>query len=248
MYELIYPENAHIPGLKALWQEAFGDSIAEIDNFFATAFSPTRCLCIPAGNAIAAGAYWLDCRQDGRKLAYIYAVATASAFRGQGLCHRLMAGIHDALEARGYAGSILVPDAGLEALYRPMGYEFFGGMEEFSCQAGQPTALQEIGLEEYAALRRQYLPRGGVLQEGQSLRYLQTMARLYRGEDFLLAASVGEEFFAMELLGNRVKAPAILGALGHAQGRFRCPGKENFAMFRPIGPTPPPTYFALAFD
>ena len=43
------PRKGQIPALRALWREAFGDSDAFLDTFFATGFSPDRCRCIVEG-------------------------------------------------------------------------------------------------------------------------------------------------------------------------------------------------------
>ena len=79
------PTAAQQRQLRALWQEAFGDSDEYLDIFFGTAFSPNRCRCVAIEGKVVAALYWLDCACRGRKLAYIYAVATAKTHRGQGI-------------------------------------------------------------------------------------------------------------------------------------------------------------------
>ena len=82
------PALAHIPALRQLWQEAFGDSNAFLDGFFDTAFSPDRCLCVFEED-LAAAVYWFDCRFAGRKIAYLYALATKKSHRGRGIARAL---------------------------------------------------------------------------------------------------------------------------------------------------------------
>ena len=230
--------------LRSLWKEAFGDTDAFLDSFFETAFSPDRCRYIAIDGCVAAALYWFDCRCDGAKLAYIYAVATAKMHRGKGLCATLMANTHEHLKAAGYAGSILVPgEKGLFSMYEKMGYAPFGGMDTLTCQAAAPIALREISPAEYATLRLQYLPPHGVAQEG--MEFLATYATLYAGSDFILATT---EETGLELLGNTAAAPGILAALGKKEGRFRMSGKQPFAMYRPLTNTPAPSYFGIAFD
>lgn len=230
--------------LRRLWKEAFGDTDAFLDSFFETAYSPERCRYIVMDGCVAAALYWLDCRCDGEKLAYIYAVATAKMHRGKGLCRALMEDAHTHLKATGYAGSILVPgEKGLFAMYEKMGYAPFGGMDTLSCQAGTPIFMQEISPAEYAALRPQYLPHRGVEQDG--MEFLASYATLYAGSDFILAAT---EETGLELLGNTAAAPGILAALGKKEGRFRIPGNTPFAMYRPLTDFPAPGYFGIAFD
>lgn len=244
---LDHPTPERIPGLRQLWQEAFGDTQEAIGQFFDTAFAPERCLCIPEGSAVAAAAYWFCCGE----YAYIYAVATAKSHRGRGLCHRLMDAIHDELTRQGYAGAIVVPgEESLRQFYAGMGYGNFGGIREFTCQAGEkPAALREVETAEFARLRHTFLPAGGVVQEGENLLYLAQFARFYAGEDFLLAAAPqGDGLFGMELLGNADAAPGILTALGAKSGTFRTPGQIPWGMYKPLNRKNPPAYFGFAFE
>lgn len=230
---------------KALWATAFGDD-GWIDCFFRTAFREENTLSSLRNGQIAAGLAWMDVTCEGRKLAYLYAVATAPEFRHQGLCRELMAKTQEMLTSRGYDGSVLVPaDEGLRQMYADMGYRNFGGVRNLTVTAGAPVPLREISPEEYAALRREYLPQGGIVQEDGAIEYLAQSAKLCAGDDFLLAAAEEEP---MELLGDASQAPGILGALGKKQGTFRLPGTEPFGMFRPTREgTWVPGYFGLAF-
>ncbi len=247
-----HPSPEQTASLKALWQEAFGDTDAFIDSFFRIGYSPRRCMCIAEGTSAAAAAYWLDGSLEGRKVAYIYAVATAKAYRNRGLCRRLLNAIHETLAAQGYRCSVLVPDgSALAGMYAGMGYRFFGGMTELSVTAGaQAVPLSPVSPEEYMLLRRQYLPKGGIVQEGRSLDFLASYASFCAGADFLLAYQTENNTFrGIELLGNAAAAPGILAALGWERGTFRIPGSEPFAMWHPLTEdSPAPAYLGHAFD
>lgn len=238
--------------LRALWKQAFGDSDAFLDLFFSTAFAPDHCLCATQNGEPAAALYWLDCEADGRKIAYIYAVATGIKFRRQGICHKLMEKAHEILEIQGYSGTILVPgEPALEAFYAPMGYRCRTRLREVYCARGpEPIPLRPIDAAEYARLRREMLPPGAVLQEGAALSFLAGQAEFYAGTHLLLAARrEGETLFGLELLGDPAAAPGILTTLGCGSGQFRTPGEGRlFAMYRPLDNSPAPTYFAFAFD
>lgn len=244
-----HPHTGQIPALQALWQEAFGDSPAFIHSFFDTAYAPRRCLCITLEDTVVAAAYWLDCKYDDRPAAYIYAVATGKAYRGQGYCRLLMTHIHAHLAALGYAGAILVPgEPTLRTMYRAMGYQDLGGMEEQFAAARGHTPLWEISPEAYGQLRPSYLPLGGVVQEKENLTFLARHYRFYQGTGFILTAQVQNgSLFAPELLGNADPA-GILTALDAREGTFRVPGKQPFAMWHPLTAAPAPTYFGFAFD
>lgn len=245
------PGSGDIRQLRALWQEAFGDEDTFLNGFFETAWSPERSRCAVVEKDPAAALYWFDCSLGGRKIAYLYAVATAKRHRGKGLCRALMEDTHAHLREKGYAGAVLVPAEGLFAMYGSMGYRVCGKVTEFSCAAGEKAVKQEkIGAQTYTQLRKRFLPEGGVVQAGGSLAFLSTFASFYAGEDFCLCGSVENgTFFCQELLGNAQAAPGILRALGCETGSFRIPGEEKeFAMYLPFDDTEPPTYFGLAMD
>lgn len=245
------PTPVQISGLRALWQEAFGDTEDFLDIFFQTGFSPARCRCISHGDEIAAALYWFDCTMGTQKHAYVYAVATAGKHRGRGLCHRLMADTHALLKNAGYAGVILVPQQeSLRQFYAGMGYRDMGGISEFSCAAGNPIPLRAIGREEFALRRRLLLPEMGVIQEGENLLFLAAQVQFYTGDNFLLSAWEEKGILCgVEFLGDASAAPGILAALGCREGRFRTPGDGPFAMFLPLIPEAvTPAYFGFAFD
>ncbi len=247
-----YPTPEHLPALRALFQQAFGDTDTFLDAFYSTAFAYDRCLCVMVEDRPAAALYWLDCQWEGKPIAYLYAVATAQAFRGQGLCRALMEHTHTHLAHLGYAGTILVPGTEeLFQMYGKMGYRVCSQIREFSCQAGASAVpLRSIDGEEFCRLRRLYLPAGGVIQEDANITFLRTMADFYAGEDFLLAVDRNQTpLFAPELLGSPDAAPGILAALGLEKGLFRIPGADRpFAMYHSLGQSSMPTYFAFAFD
>lgn len=246
-----YPSPEQSDGLKKLWQEAFGDDEAFLEHFYTYGFAPDRCRCVSVDGQIAAALYWFDCSYQGKPLAYLYGVATAKNHRGKGLCRILTENTHKHLKYLGYAGEILVPAEGnLFQMYEKMGYSLCASVSEFTCQAGEtPVALRQVDAEEYCRLRRKFLPENGVLQEGDNLNFLQTLADFYAGEDFLATVYRGEPCIVPELLGNADAAPGILAALHKGKGRFRTPGDQKpFAMYHALSDLPAPDYFGLAFD
>ena len=234
-----------------LWKEAFGDTDEFLDLFASTAYADKRTNSIEIDGKTVAALYWFDCEYAEKKLAYIYAVATAKTHRGQGLCHRLMENTHRLLQPQGYAGAMLVPGSReLVRLYANMGYEPCTCVGQLSVMSRGFTDCVPIDQREYAILRRQLLPQDGVIQEGENLDFLEKQAQFYRGSDFVLAArKEGDRLSGLELLGNTEKASAIVGALGCASGEFRVPnGNTPFAMGLFFEEMPKPSYFGLAFD
>ncbi|MBQ8849075.1 MAG: GNAT family N-acetyltransferase [Clostridia bacterium] len=249
------PRREQLPELRSLWKEAFGDTDEFFSLFERTAFKKTRCRCITVGTETVAALYWFDCIYRDRPIAYLYAVATSKAHRGQGLCRALTEDTHRQLKSLGYAGTILVPAGeGLFAFYERLGYRICSYVDEFSCPASaQKAELRQISTDEYAKLRRKLLPVGGVIQENENLRFLQATAKLYAGEKFVFAGRCeGGILYASELLGDISAADEIVSALGQNEGRFRTVGNSRaFAMYHPLdgdASLPPPSYFGLAFD
>ena len=248
-----FPVPAQYPQLMALWQDAFGDSEEFVDGFFCTGFSPSRCRCITENGNVVAALYWFDVRYENQHFAYVYAVAVDKAHRGRGLCAALMEDTHSHLRLRGYDGILLMPQTdSLREMYGKMGYTTCTRMDDFSCDAGEePAALRRIGRDEYAALRRKYLPEGGALQEEENIAYLEMMAFFYEGPDFLLAAQkMGKHLYCPELLGSRDAGPGIVAALGCESGHFRSPGdsQPGTMLFPLVADVNPPRYLGLTFE
>ncbi len=246
------PKTEQISLLRNLWSEAFGDTDEFLDVFFGTAFSPDRCQCVTVGDDVSAALYWFNCECRGNRIAYIYAVATAKAYRGQHLCHKLMERTHKELKAQGYSGAVLVPvTPSLFGFYGGMGYKTCGYVSELKYKSGtDDIEIHRVEKDEYRKLRRMYLPEGGVVQERENLDFLQTQADFYVGEGFVLAARVEKgKFYGVEFLGDVEKIPHILKALGYSEGQFRTVGNARaFAMHCAFDDCEPPSYFGLAFD
>ena len=205
--------------LKQLWKTVFGDTDAFLDAFFSIAYSPDRCRYLTEGDAVVSALYWFDCEYEGGKLAYIYAVATEPNHRGKGLASRLMAQTHAHLKALGYAGAVLKPAKGLFPFYERLGYLPSGYIRRFTANAGDPIPVKELSCAEFSQMRRKFLPKNGVHQEGLTLEFLHSFAHFYASEDALVCASP-QEGVIFEYLGNPNSAPGILKTLGIADAEM----------------------------
>lgn len=239
--------------LRALWKEAFGDTDAFLDGFFRTGFSIDRCATAYRNGHLAGALYWFDCFWGERKLAYIYAVATAKAFRNQGVCRSLMEQCHQALSSQGYAGAVLVPvDRQVASLYEKLGYRNFGGMERIRIQAeGAPLSLRELTAAEYAAKKEAYLDENAIRQNGKLLAFLSTYVRFYEADGLLFCVATEEDSaWFQEFLGDVQLAPGVLQTLQVSKGHLRLPdGRTPFAMYRSFTQgTDLPTYLGIALD
>lgn len=247
------PTKRHIPELKALWKQAFSDTDEYIDAFFETAFSVERCLLAEKESKTVSALYWFDCEYLGKKVAYLYAIATFEKYRGKGFCSTLMNSAKETLKELGYSGALLMPsNKELFEFYGRLGYKEVCCVDEFSAVASRPTALHKIDAAEYFELRKKYLKPSHVVQEGVNIDFMTIQAEFYSGEDFILALeNENGEIFGTEILGNTSAAGGILAALGYREAMFRTVGKSKpFVLWQPLGtkPLPCPEYFGLAFD
>ena len=230
---------------------------------------------------VIAALYWFDCEFQGQPIAYIYAVATDKNYRGQGLCHALMEDTHAHLKKRGYAGAILSPaNESLFDFYGKMGYQTCAYAAELEISILNESVLDDsiykkelfiyekndltirkISKQEFAKLRRRFLPNTAVLQEKENLDFLEKQADFYAGENFLLTAQISDTsssqppilekyLHGIEFLGDKAVLPYILQALGCSNGRFRTIGTEKplgmYLSFKNIDILP--NYIGFIFD
>lgn len=239
--------------LLPLWNQVFGEYDGFWKMFLRTGYSPDRCRCILENGTVTAALCWFSVSVRSQKWAYVYAVMTHPCHRNRGLCRSLFAETEQLLTRQGYDGVLLVPaEASLRNMYRKMGYRDCTTVSEFSRTAGNTAIpLRTVAPEEYAALRRAFLPPDSAIQEGENLAFLAAQAELLAGSGILLAAwREDDTLHCMELLGDRNAAPGIVKALGCKEGHFRTPGKEiPFAMGKKLQENAVfPTYFGFAFD
>ena len=249
----INPSPSHIPALRHLWQVAFGDEDAFLDLFFSHAFSPSRCRCIMDGETVAAAHYWFDTECEGQKFAYLYAVATEPAYRGQGLCRQLTEDLVSLLTQRGYHGIILVPqNPQVVQMYRKLGYRDCTFMTEATIPGRNlGLSLRRISAGAYALLRRNLLPPRSILQEETNLDFLNSLYVFFAFGDSIAAVHLEEnKLICLEYLGNPDLAAGLVHALGCEVGIFRFSGPGRlFSQYMPLRPdTHQPAYFAFAFD
>lgn len=242
-----------VAALKNLWKQAFGDTDPFIHGFFTTGFSPMRCNTLEQDGHLAAALYWFDCLWQGRKIAYIYGVATDKAFRKQGLCRKLMDDTHEQLHEAGYAGAVLVPAADeLSRMYEKMGYRGFCPMvKKTVLPALTREEVKVITPEEYSRLRQDRISENGVGQDLNALRFYETYGKFYcAGSSVFSAAKEDDMLYVQEFLGDPGQLPGIAAALDCSAAQVRLPGGDNmFAMYRSFtNDQDMPAYFGIALD
>ena len=198
-----HPDDRDIPALRQLWQEAFGDDDAFLDKFFATGYSENRCRVVMQEGQAAAALYWFDCQWEGKKLAYLYAVATAKTHRGQGLCRKLMAFAEEELAKAGIETTVLTPgEPSLFRFYENLGYRtgFFRKRTPF--RGGEP-----ISLTEYNRRREELLKMPHMVCTERFLQYAQSIYDLKFYKTPTGIAAAGPRFTAEVLPEDLSDAP-----------------------------------------
>ncbi len=246
------PNEMQIPSLRSLWAEAFGDENEFLDRFFDVAYSENRCRVLTVDKSVKAALYWFDAEFQGKKIAYLYAIATEKKEQGKGYCTALMRDTHAFLRENGYCAAMLCPaNDSLFEFYRRLGYENATYTSEFQCfKANETVELKQISTEEYNSLRKAYLPFGGVIQEKETTDFLATFSSFYSGDDFIVCVKEQDGvLYTSEILGNTKNAPKILAALGYEQGIFRGVGNQKpFTMIYKFEEIQTPTYFGHVLD
>lgn len=151
-----------IPALSRLWTQAFGDTDEEIARFFREAFPHAIGFAARDGETLAGMCFALPqqvvCGEAVYSSAYLYAVATDAAYRGQGVCRALLAFAEKELKKRGIQCLTLVPaDEGLAAMYEKMGFSGPLRRERESAAPSSAGQAQPVTPIEYAGLRETLL-------------------------------------------------------------------------------------------
>jgi predicted N-acetyltransferase YhbS len=120
--------DSDLAKLKALWEEAFGDTPEDTKDYFARRHQNDCMLVDVQGTEIAGMLSLLPVTlvSQGREFParYIYGVATRQTFRGQGISTRLMEYTHDFMREMGEKAAILVPASqSLFDFYGKRGYK-----------------------------------------------------------------------------------------------------------------------------
>ena len=236
------PGHEEERALRELFTEAFGDG-AFTELFFRTGYSAGRCMAAFDGELLAA-AHWFDCTVNGKKAAYLYGIAAFRRCRGRGIGSALVGECVRFLGKLGYEIIALVPaEPSLFGYYERLGFRTVGTVSEQTVRKGEPLPLRRLSTEEYAQLRRRYLPENGVIQEGSCLALFGGYASFYATAN-AVAAVTGSTVW--ELLGDVSEAPGLLASLGIGEAEVRTPGDGRpFAMA--VG-ADAPIYLGLAFD
>lgn len=107
-----------------LWHEVFGDEKELINHFFVEYFEPRNLLFTECDGRVVAMLYIVEINTDFGSTAYLYAIATHPAWRGQGIASELIAKALEHARERGCRAAMLIPgEESLKSFYAKFGFE-----------------------------------------------------------------------------------------------------------------------------
>mgnify|MGYP004548100957 CR=1 FL=1 len=241
-----------LPALTALWARCFGDEEAEIEAFWDFLFPDITVFLTEEKTAMAVA---MPAFLGQSRSAYLYAVCTAPASRGKGLCRNLIQFAEQQLRQMGIESVFLVPgEPSLFDFYASLGYETCCFCRCFSAAAAEkPERITEVSAAEYAALRRAYGVKNQIEYPERLLQWQQKSGLLLKVGDFGCAAAVksADGFSLREVLGETPEraAGALAAYFGAETILARTAGNQPFGMGKPLLAKPLPScYLGLAFE
>lgn len=269
MAEFCWAAQTDLPGIRTLWQTAFGDPSDYIDEFFQICFTENRVLILREQGQLTSMATVFRASIGGELVWYLYAVATDPIFRGAGFATALMEQAALLAEQETAAGIVLLPaSASLQAFYGARGYRPWGMRTEqvFLKSAVQPVCrVHPVSAADYGALRAQRLQELAYLDFEPVFLQLQAETAVQSG-GFLAALELegvcgcaviykdaGKLLVPELLIAPQLRAKvaaALLAQFGAAQCRASWPGAGcAYGMLRPLrNVLPEQGYLGLALD
>lgn len=174
--------------LRTVWKEAFGDSDAYLDFFFAFRFCPENTLVLLENGKIVSQLFLLPCFLRGKDdivpCYYLFAAATLKSARGKGYMGALLKAAESLSAERNVNAIVLLPgEPSLYDYYKRFGYspcfkrKFFSGSRiELS---GLAESAETVGAMQ--ALPGILSSRQGVIWNSDALHYALSEHEHYRG-------------------------------------------------------------------
>jgi len=199
--------------ITALWLSCFAERREAVDLFFAYHFQPQNTLVLKVNGRLVAMVHMLPAQilADAGKLQahYIYAAATDTSFRGQGLMAQLMARAAEEGAARGdYYAFLLPADTGLYDFYAKHGFvKFFKTafcemsrreLENADCVPGNGGPAVDVAPRALKKTRDSSVAvsPGSAVWSEQAIDYAVRLTKLYGGQ-LVTAFSDGRLAYAL---------------------------------------------------
>lgn len=229
------------PQLKALWRKAFGDSAESLEYYFKNRHRNRYMLVDADGDQITGMLTMLPVRlafggevRNGR---YIYAVATASGYRGQGISSRLLQECHSRMKDNGETAAVLVPSSvSLFSFYEKRGYETVFFIDSITYNSSELPSLPQDAvctpctLPDLSRLRENAFSGSSLFVKwsDEALAYVSSAAwawgdgiyhfRTKSGEGYAVCGWMGRKIIVRELALIQMEIPEAVSILHHTLG------------------------------
>ncbi len=235
--------QADIPAQRELWQLAFGDAGAYVDNFYRICWTPDRFLILEEDGHLCSMTAWFDTRLvlpggSSLRAAYLYAVATRPECRGRGFASMLLNAADSWFRERSFPLVTTVPaEPSLHSFFTAAGFREHFAMEETVLEAGSfpppSAALIPVTADGYGTLREQLLEHvPHIAYDSRGILFQEACCSLGKGGMYRADTSAGPallcgedagdgSFVIKELLG---RPEAVLAAAGSIPAAF--PGRR----------------------
>ncbi len=141
--------------VKELWREAFGDGDDFIDTFIMRFYSRRRAFVARREGRLAGMVHRVPFRTELGRTGYLYGVATAREFRGQGIATQLIEEAIRRSREEGFDALMLIPaDAALRRFYARFGFAEsvpvrFVAARDFDADTSDPSGGNGYGAGEF---------------------------------------------------------------------------------------------------
>lgn len=239
------------PQLKMLWDQVFGDSEAAIDFFFSNRHQNQNMLVYEVEEVIAGMLTMLPVQlafgQEMYRGRYIYAVATAPAYRRQGISSQLLLYCHNWMEKNGEIAAVLTPASdSLFAFYEKRGYSTAFYIETttlrppdlpYTCESiCEPCLVQDfIRLRDAAFSESSLFVRWGedgleyIIRSAQSFGDGVYYFRTESGEGYAVCGWRGRTVFIREIALVKIELSTAVSILHHTLGA------DDYILLLPAG-------------
>lgn len=217
-----------VPAQRLLWQLAFGDEGAYVDNFYRTYYRPERVLVLEEEGHIRSMTAWFDTTfvvpgMGNYRAAYLYAVATHPECRGRGLAGKLLSDADVHFRTLGIPAVTTVPaEPSLHNFFAANGFgecfrHFEGALSPSELPAPAPRPLfSPASPAEYGAAREALLSQlPHIAYEEDALQYQAGCCALGAGGLFVGDTAAGPVCLCAEGAGDGlVIVKELLGSPG----------------------------------
>lgn len=224
----------HLDGIRALWQQAFGNSTQYIDLFLEQGVQPHNALVYLQDGRVAGMLFILPCslvfRESSYQCAYFYGIATRTELRGRGISTELLEYAYHLCSKRGYAVCALVPaTSSLFRFYAKRGYDVQGAVKTLSVRSAElgtgssSAVLSPINMHDVFDMRKNCFGTAYLEWDNRTLAYIQAENRHCGGSfyrynadgacGYLCCVPRDDTLLVTEYSGQNILLPNLLECL-----------------------------------